>query len=114
MKYVKRSRIAKILIPGSYGKQTDASVERILKAAQTSIGTASPAKEIILKQKVSLLMQLEEDLQELTDILIGHCQERIQGEVDILTSMKGIEKKTAMNFLKSGGISNNLRITRSS
>jgi len=99
MKYAKRSKIAKILIPGSYGKQTDASVERIVKAAQTSIGTASPAKEIILKQKVSLLMQLEEHLQELTDILIGHCQERIQGEVDILTSMKGIGKKTAMNFL---------------
>jgi NTP pyrophosphatase (non-canonical NTP hydrolase) len=53
IKQAKRSKIAKILIPGSYGKQTDASVQRIVKAAQTSIGTASPAKEIILKQKVS-------------------------------------------------------------
>ena len=99
MKQAKRSRIAKILIPGSYGKQTNASVDRILKAAQVSIGTSSPTKEIILKQKASLLIQLEEHLQELTDILIELCQGKIQGEMDILTSMKGIGEKSAVNFL---------------
>ena len=99
MREVKRSKIAKVLIPGSYGKQTDASVERIVKAAEASIGTASPAKEIILRQKVSLLMQLEEHLQELTDILIEHCQEKMRRDRDILTSMKGIGEKTAVNFL---------------
>lgn len=99
IKNAKRSMIAKALIPGSYGKQTDASVERIRKAAQSSIGTASPTKEIILKQKASLLMQLEEHLQELTDILIDLCQSRMQEDMNILTSMKGIGEKTAMNFL---------------
>jgi transposase len=99
MKQAKRSRIAKILIPGSYGKQTHASVDRILKAAQVSVGTSSPTKEIILKQKASLLIQLEEHLQELTGILIELCQEKIQGEMDILTSMKGIGEKSAVNFL---------------
>jgi transposase len=99
MKQAKRSRIAKILIPGSYGKQTNASVDRILKAAQVSIGTSSSTKEIILKQKASLLIQLEEHLQELTDILIELCQGKIQGEMDILTSMKGIGEKSAVNFL---------------
>jgi transposase len=95
----KRSKIAGVLIPGSYGKQTDTSVQRIIKAAEASIGTASPAKEIILKQKVSLLIQLEEHLQELTTILIEHCQEKMRRDMDILTSMKGIGEKTAMNFL---------------
>jgi len=95
----KRSPIARILIPGSYGKQTDASVERIVKAAETSIGTASPAKEIILKQKVSLLMQMEQHLQELTDILTEQCQGKMRRDMDSLTSMRGIGKKTAMNFL---------------
>jgi len=99
MKQAKRSKIAKILIPGSYGKQTDASVDRILKAAQGSIGTSSATKEIILKQKASLLIQLEGHLQELTDILIELCQGKIQGEMDILTSMKGIGEKSAVNFL---------------
>jgi transposase len=99
IKQAKRSKIAKILIPGSYGKQTHASVERILKAAQVSIGASSATKEIILRQKASLLIQLEEHLQELTDILIEFCQEKIQGDMDILTSMKGIGEKSAMNFL---------------
>ncbi len=99
IKQAKRSKIAKILIPGSYGKQTDVSVDRIVKAAQVSVGTSSATKEIILRQKTSLLMQLEEHLQELTDILIELCQGKIQGDMDILTSMKGIGEKTAVNFL---------------
>jgi transposase len=99
IRQAKRSKIARILIPGSYGKQTDASVERIVKAAETSIGTTSSAKEIILKQKVSLLMQLEQHLQELTDILTEQCKGKMRKDMDILTSMRGIGKKTAMNFL---------------
>ena len=99
IKQAKRSKIAKVLIPGSYGKQTDVSVERILKAAQVSVGTSSATKEIILRQKASLLNQLEEHLQELTDILIELCQGKIQGDMEILTSMKGIGEKSAMNFL---------------
>src|SRR5512135_2604344 len=50
----KLSKIAKILIPGSYGKQTDESVDAIIKAAATSIGTSSPAKEVLIKQKASI------------------------------------------------------------
>jgi len=96
---VKRSKIAKILIPGSYGKQTDESVDAIRKAAQTSIGTTSLTKEIILKQKASILIQLEEHLQEITVILIESCQSKMQEDIDILTSMEGIGDKTATNFL---------------
>ncbi len=51
IKQAKRSKIGKILIPGSYGKQTDGSVDRILKAAQVSVGTSSATKEIILGRK---------------------------------------------------------------
>jgi len=99
MRQARRSQIAKLLIPGSYGKQTPASVERILKAAQGSVGTSSPTKEIILRQKTSLLMQLEGHLQELTEMLLELCRAKMQQDMDILTSMKGIGKKSAMNFL---------------
>jgi transposase len=102
----KRTRIAKILIPGSYGKQTDDSVDAIRKAAETSIGTVSTTKEIILKQKASILIQLEKHLQELTEVLIELCQSRMQEDIDILTSMRGIGDKSATNFLVElgGGI----------
>jgi transposase len=95
----KRAKIAKILIPGSYGKQTDESVGAIIKAAATSIGTASPAKEMIIKQKASILIQLEDHLQELTDMLIEQCQAQMKDNVDILTSIRGIGEKSATNFL---------------
>lgn len=95
----KRSKIAKLLIPGSYGKQTEESVDTIRKAAKTSIGTRSSTKEVVLKQKASILIQFEEHLQELTDILIELCQSRMQENIEILTSMKGIGGKTATNFL---------------
>jgi transposase len=95
----KRAKIAKILIPGSYGKQTDESVDAIVKAAATSIGTASPAKEMIIKQKASILIQLEDHLQELTDMLIEQCQAQMKDNVDILTSIRGIGEKFATNFL---------------
>lgn len=71
----------------------------IAKLAQESIGTASSTKEIILKQKTAILIQLEEHLQELTDVLIELCQSKMQEDIDILTFMKGIGEKTATNFL---------------
>jgi transposase len=95
----KRSRIVKTLIPGSYGKQTDESVDAIRKAAKTSIGIVSHTKEVVLKQKVSILMQLEEHLHELTEILIELCQSQMHEDIEILTSMKGIGNKSATNFL---------------
>jgi transposase len=47
----KRAKVAKILVPTSQGRHNDETVGAIMKAAATSIGTASPAKEIVLKQK---------------------------------------------------------------
>jgi transposase len=99
MRHVKRSQIAKILIPGSYGKRTVASVGRILKAVQVSVGELSPAKEILLKQKALKLIRLERHLQELTEVFMELCQVKIHKNMHILTSMKGIEEKSAMNFL---------------
>jgi transposase len=102
----KKTKIAKILIPGSMGKQTVESVDRIRKAAETSIGTSSPTRELIIRQKASLLVHMEENLQELTEILIEICQSKMSEDMNILTSLPGIGNKTAMNFLieMGGGI----------
>jgi len=87
------------LIPGSYGKQTNESVDVIRNATKTSIGVVSHTKEIVLKQKITILMQLEEHLRELSEILIELCQSRMGEDVEILTSMKGIGNQSATNFL---------------
>jgi transposase len=95
----KRAKIASILIPGTYGKQTDESVDMIIKAAATSIGTSSPAKEVLIKQKATILTQLEDHLQEITDMLVEQCQAQMKDDMDILTSILGIGEKSATNFL---------------
>jgi len=95
----KRSTLANILIPGSYGKQTDEAVDAIIKAAATSIGTASPTKEVLIKQKASILAQLEDHLREITDMLVEQCQAQMKDNIDILTSIRGIGEKFATNFL---------------
>jgi len=54
---------------------------------------------MIIKQKAAILIQLEDHLQELTDILIEQCQEQMKDNIDILTSIRGIGEKFATNFL---------------
>lgn len=95
----KRSKIASILIPGTYGKQTEESVDAIIRAAVTSIGTSSPAKEMLIKQKVTILTQLEDHLRQITKILVEQCQAQMKDDIDILTSILGIGEKSATNFL---------------
>ena len=88
-----------MLIADSYGRKREAFAAELLKAAFSSIGTNSPAKEIILKQQVTLLLHLEEALQEITGVLIEMSRKLMEEDINILTSIKGIGNKTAANFL---------------
>jgi hypothetical protein len=74
VKKAKISDIGKLIIPGSMGRNTLKNAHDIKEAAKSSIGTASFTKEIVIKQKASLLLQLDEHLQEITSVLIEHCQ----------------------------------------
>ncbi len=94
-----RSDIAKVLKGSSRGKNSVALVDEIIEAAHSSIGTVSLTKEVIVKQKVSLLIQLEQHLKEIASVLMELCQTKMQEDIEILTSIKGIGKQSAINFL---------------
>jgi transposase len=102
------SELANVLIPGSQGHKTLEDVKIMKDAAETSIGISSFTKEIIIKQKASLLIQLNEHLDETTSVLIDHCQSIMQEDMDILNSIKGMGDKTITGFLVEigGDISN--------
>ena len=70
-----------------------------MDAATSSVGVASPAKELTLRQEASLLMHVEEQMKETTKVLMDLLNERMKQDMDILCSMKGIGENTAMNFL---------------
>jgi len=97
------AEITQLLIDHSRGRNASRATEIIIKAAHSSIGTTSPAREVILKQKAEVLISLEGHLKELTVLMIKLCRSGMGDDIDIMTSMRGIGKKTATNFLVEMG-----------
>jgi transposase len=92
-------QLSQMLIADSYGHKREAFAAALIKAAHSSIGTNSTAKEMILKQKIALLLHLENALQEITYMLIEMSRKLMEEDINIMTSIKGIGDKTAANFL---------------
>jgi transposase len=74
--------LTRMLIEDSYGRKRGAFAEALLKAARSSIGTPSPMKDVILKQKVSLHFHLEEALEEITEMLLQTSRSMMGDDMD--------------------------------
>ena len=96
-------QLSQSLITDSYGHKREEFAKALIKAARFSIGTNSPAKEIIIKQKIRFLLHQEEALQEITDMLMEMARKLMEDDINIITSIKGIGDKTAANFLVEMG-----------
>ena len=96
-------QLSQTLIADSYGHKREEFAVALLKAAHSSIGTHSPAKEMIIKQKIALLLHIEEALQEITAMLVEMARKLMEEDINIMTSIKGIRYKTAANFLVEMG-----------
>jgi transposase len=95
--------IAKVLKGPYVGDKLTFCAEDILRAAKTSIGTVSPAKEIILQGKIATLLHLQERLDEMTKLLTDLCKATRVDDLKILRSIKGVGPKTAAPFLAEMG-----------
>jgi transposase len=96
-------QLSQTLITDSYGHKREEFAKALIKAARFSIGTNSPAKEIIIKQKIRFFLHQEEALQEITDMLMEMARKLMEEDINIITSIKGIGDKTAANFLVEMG-----------
>ena len=92
-------QLSQTLIADSYGHKRETFAAGLIKAAHSSIGSKSPAKDMILKQKIALLRHLEDALQEITGMLIEMSRKLMEEDINIMTSLKGIGEKAAANFL---------------
>jgi transposase len=92
-------QLSQMLIADSYGHKREAFAAELIKAAHLSIGSKSPAKDMILKQKIALLRHLEDALQEITGMLIEMSRKLMEEEINLMISLKGIGEKAAANFL---------------
>jgi transposase len=93
------SAIADVFKCKGQGNRPRVTIKALIDAAISSVGVASPAKELTLRQEASLLMHVEEQMKETTKVLLNTLNERMKQDTDILCSMKGIGENTAMNFL---------------
>ena len=103
----KSKAIAKDLKRPSVGNKLTLTAEEIVKAAQSSVATVSPAKEIILRGKIATLLHLQERLAEVSKLLTELCQRTKLEDFEILRSIKGVGPNTAAPFLaEMGGVEN--------
>ena len=85
------------------GTRLTYTAEDLIQAANHSVGTLSPAQELILQGKVRTLQHLQERYEELTKLLTVYCKASLLEDFEIITSINGITKRTATTFLAEIG-----------
>jgi transposase len=103
VKMAKPKAIQKILQRKWVGTKLTYTAEDLIQAAKQSVATISPAKEFILQGKVRTLQHLQERYVELTKILTEYCKSSMLEDFEIMTSIDGIDKRTATTFLAEIG-----------
>jgi len=100
----KRRDIEKALIcPEEKRKRVMVSVDDLISTAQTSVASASAAKELILSEKASTLLYLQEKKERITAMLIETCESLRIEELDIIRSIDGVNDITGSTFLAELG-----------
>jgi len=97
------AEITQLLMDHSMGRNSATTTQAIIEAARSSVGTTSPSRELILKQKADVLIHLDGHLKELTAMMIELCRSGMGDDIEIMTSVRGIGEKMATSFLVEMG-----------
>lgn len=103
VKMAKPKAIQRALQRKGVGTRLTYTAEDLIQAAKQSVATISPAKEFILQGKVRTHQHLQERYEELTKILTEYCKASMLEDFEIITSIDGINKRTATTFLAEVG-----------
>ena len=104
----KQRDIEKALIcPDEKRKRVTVSAEDIIAAAKTSVASSGAAKELILSEKISTLLYLQEKNERITEVLIETCESLMIEKLDIIRSIDGVNDITGSTFLAEIGDINN-------
>jgi transposase len=100
----KQRDIEKALIcPDEKRKRVTVSAEDIIAAAKTSVASSGAAKELILSEKISTLLYLQEKNERITEALIETCEALMIEKLDIIRSIDGVNDITGSTFLAEIG-----------
>lgn len=92
-----------LLCPEEKRKRVIVSADDIISAAKTSVASSSAAKEIILSEKISTLLYLQEKKERITAVLIETCESMRIEELEIIKSIDGVNDITGTSFLAEIG-----------
>ena len=108
IRLAKRQAIVKAMEPrGSGTKISTFTADDVINFAKHSVGIVSPAKETILRGKISTLFHFKERQDELTHMLTDYCNSLLVEDLKIVTSVEGISNGTGTTFLAELGDINN-------
>jgi transposase len=79
------------------------STNELIGLAKNSIGINSKALEIVLVCKIGMLIQMEENIEKITKLMIKQAQFIAHEDIDILTSIDGIDVVSAAHFIAEIG-----------
>lgn len=83
--------------------------EEIIQMAKASVASDSRAKELILSEKISTLLYLEEKKKKITGVLVKTCQSMRVDDLKIITSIDGIKQINGSTFLAELGEMNHFK-----
>jgi transposase len=103
VKITKPKAVERALMRKGVGTRLSYTAADIIQAARSSVATISPAKELILRGKISTLQHIEQRRDELTSALTKYCKSMMIEDLEIITSVIGIDTGTATTFLAEVG-----------
>jgi transposase len=90
-------------------KRVFVSAGEIIQMAKASVASDSPAEELILSEKISTLLYLEEKKKKITEVLVKTCQSMRVEDLEIITSIDGIKQINGSTFLAEVGEMNHFK-----
>ena len=100
----KTKDIEKALIcPDEKRKRVLVTAQEIISAAKRSVASAGIAKELILSEKVSTVLYLQEKSDKIVEALIESCESLRIEDLDIIRSIDGVSDITGSTFLAELG-----------
>ena len=100
----KKKDIDKALIcPGENRKRVHINADDIIGAATRSVASAGIAKELIVSEKVSTILYLQEKCERITEALVEACEALWIEEFEIIKSLDGVKDITGSTFLAEMG-----------
>jgi transposase len=114
IRQAKRKDIDKALIcPGEKRKRVQISADDLIAAAKHSVGSAGTAKELIVSEKATTILYLQEKCEKITEALVDACEATRIEDLEIIKTLDGVKDITGSTFLAEMGELSNFKSYKS-